>query len=176
MQSYLGAPTELVAKWKARLSTDDKVKVGVVWSGNPGHKNDQNRSLDLNTILRLRELPIQLISLQKDVRAEDQRMLAENVEQIAHFGPELTDFLETAALVSCMDVVVSVDTSVAHLAGALGQPAWIMLPAMPDWRWMLERNDSVWYPSARLFRRSMHGGWADVLTRIASELRRLRPA
>ena len=111
-----------------------------------------------------------LVGLQNEVRAEDERVLAAN-KQILHWGSELKDFSDTAALVSLMDLVISVDTSVAHLAGALGKPVWILLPFVPDWRWLLEREDSPWYPTARLFRQPKIGDWDSVIDQVKHSLK-----
>ena len=120
----------------------------------------------------LLELPVQLVSLQKDVRPEDRGFLAAHAARLRHFGPELGDFLETAALASRMDVVVSVDTSVAHLACALGLRTSIALAFRPDWRWLAD-GDCPWYPQARLFRQSRRGDWADVIAGVANAIREL---
>ena len=109
------------------------------------------------------------MSLQKGVREADAAMLRER-EDILPFGDELKDFSDTAALVSNLDLVVSVDTSVAHLAGALGKPVWVLLTHIPDWRWLLDRNDSPWYPTARLFRQSEARTWDDVIVRVRAAL------
>jgi hypothetical protein len=113
---------------------------------------------------------IELISLQKEVRDADAPLLASRPD-IRHFGDALHDFADTAALVDAVDLVISIDTSVAHLAGAMGKPLWVMLPFNPDWRWMLEREDCLWYPSARLFRQSAAAQWTDVLRRVGAALR-----
>ena len=114
---------------------------------------------------------VQLVSLQNEVRGQDESVLAAN-SQVLHFGRELRDFSETAALVSALDLVISVDTSVAHLAGALGKPVWILLPFAPDWRWLLDREDSPWYPTARLFRQPRIGDWDSVIAGVRQELTR----
>jgi ADP-heptose:LPS heptosyltransferase len=112
---------------------------------------------------------VSFVSLQKEVRSEDRAVL-EDETGIVHFGEKLGDFSDTAALISLMDLIVSVDTAVAHLAGALGKPVWVVLPFSPDWRWMLHREDSPWYPTARLFRQPRIGDWNDVVRRVADEL------
>ncbi len=115
---------------------------------------------------------ITVVSLQRDVRSEDERLLAAR-KDILHFGAELQDFAETAALVSQMDLVITVDTSVAHLAGALGKPVWVLLPFAPDWRWLVDRRDSPWYPTARLFRQKQRGDWESVLVELKRSLTEL---
>jgi ADP-heptose:LPS heptosyltransferase len=120
-------------------------------------------------MMRLMPHRVDIVSLQNEVRPDDEKALAAN-KQIIHFGSELEDFSDTAALVSLMDLVISVDTSVVHLAGALGKPLWVLLPFAPDWRWLLEREDSPWYPTARLFRQPAIGDWDSVIDRVGKEL------
>jgi len=147
-------------------------RIGLVWSGSPTHRNDRNRSVVLDRLAPLLELGVTVVSLQKEIAPEDRQRLA-CYGNCLHLGDGLDDFADTAAAVSLMDVVVSVDTSVAHLAGTLGKPVWIMLPFLDtDWRWLAERDDSPWYPTARLFRQPAHGDWNSVVARICSELRR----
>jgi hypothetical protein len=169
----LSAPRDLVRIWESRLEPKTRPRVGIVWSGRSTHKNDHNRSMSLRALLGFLELPVQLVSLQKEVRAQDQSLLGANGVGIMHFGPSLTDFSETAALTSLMDLVISVDTSVAHLAASLGRPTWILLPFVPDWRWLLDREDSPWYASVHLFRQRSSGDWAGVVARVASALSQL---
>jgi tetratricopeptide (TPR) repeat protein len=166
---YLSVPTELSAVWKERLGSKSAPRVGIVWSGSSIHKNDRNRSLAIRDFVPRISNGCQLVSLQKEVRSEDQELLA-NQNEILHFGGELEDFSDTAALISQMDLVISVDTSVAHLAGAVGKPVWILLPFCADWRWLLERSDSPWYPTARLFRQPAPEDWNSVVRRVAQEL------
>jgi glycosyl transferase family 9 (putative heptosyltransferase) len=150
-------PPGLLAAWSARLGERRRPRIGIAWSGNPRHGNDRHRSIPLAAMAHLLELPVDIVSLQKEVREADAAFLARHAARIAHFGEALADFLETAALVSLMDAVVSVDTSVAHLAATLGRPTFILLPTAPDWRWLLDRRDSPWYPAARLVRQSRRG-------------------
>jgi ADP-heptose:LPS heptosyltransferase len=116
---------------------------------------------------------VQVVSLQKEVRARDLELLRARKE-LMHFGEELRDFSDTAALASLMDVVISVCTSVGHVAGALNRPTWFLLSHAADWRWFMERSDCPWYPSARLFRQPRLGDWASVIAEVAAELARLR--
>jgi hypothetical protein len=167
------APPELIRKWEAKLGPRTRPRVGLVWSGNPSHTDDRNRSIPLSAMRTLFDLPVQLVSLQKDVRDDDQNVLAKHAAHIAHFGPEHPDFVETAALALLMDVIVSVDTAIAHLAASLARPTWILLPFIADWRWLMDRDDSPWYPTARLFRQPQTGDWNSVLQRVADELRQL---
>jgi hypothetical protein len=164
-------PPELTKAWEARLRRPGTPRVGIAWSGRPSHKNDHNRSIPLRAMLGLLDLPIEVVSLQKEVRGEDQDILDAHAAGITHFGPALTDFLETAALVASMDVVITVDTAVAHLACTLGRPTWILLPFIPDWRWLLERKDSPWYPTARLFRQPGIADWDSVMQEVVGGLR-----
>jgi tetratricopeptide (TPR) repeat protein len=170
---YLPSPAEARRRaWEDRLQSHlgpcRKLRVGIVWSGNPRHPNDHNRSIPLRMLLDALDADADLVSLQKDPRPEDGGLLRQ--VGILDLTSALTDFAETAALVSCLDLVISVDTSVAHLAGALGHPIWILLPLLPDWRWLLDRDDSPWYPTARLFRQTEKRNWAGVVARIRSEL------
>ena len=171
-QSYLAASPSKVAEWKAKLGERTKPRAGLVWSGSTTHKNDRNRSIVLGDIIRCLPQQFQYVSLQKDVRDADKGMLDSRTD-IFNFSAQLTDFSDTAALCELMDVVISVDTSVAHLSGALGKPTWVLLPLVPDWRWLLDGETSPWYPSAKLFRQDKQGDWDGVLDRVRTELMRL---
>jgi len=161
-----------VKAWEDRLGTGTGLRVGLVWSGNPEHKDDQNRSIPLRLLAPLLDLDATFVSLQKNPRPADAALLRERTD-IVDLTAQLTDFVETAALVSCLDIVVTVDTSVAHLAAALGRPTWIMLPYMPDYRWLLDRDDSPWYPTARLFRQDATRDWSGVVDRVRAALSNL---
>ena len=167
---YLLAPAPAVASWAARLAGKARPRIGMVWSGAPRHREDRNRSIALRTLLPLLDVAATFVSLQRDVRADDAQLLQERSD-ILHFGGDLRTFSDTAALISHLDLVVTVDTSVAHLAGALGRPVWILLPFIPDWRWLLDRSDSPWYPTARLFRQAASREWQGVVKHIHAELR-----
>jgi tetratricopeptide (TPR) repeat protein len=168
--SYLPPPPEArVQAWEDRLGPHDKLRVGLVWSGNPAHGNDRNRSISLRMLSRILDVDATFVSLQKNPKASDQETLREH-PGIVDLTADLTDFSETAALVCCLDLVITVDTSVAHLAAALGRPTWILLPYTPDYRWLLDRDDSPWYPTARLFRQSIRRDYDEVLDRVRSEL------
>jgi tetratricopeptide (TPR) repeat protein/ADP-heptose:LPS heptosyltransferase len=168
--SYLPAPAPArVQAWEKRLGMHDKLRVGLVWSGNPKHNNDRNRSIPLRLLAPILDLDATFISLQKDLRPDDRAVLMQRRE-IVDFTANLTDFSETAALIACLDVVISVDTSVAHLAAALGCATWILLPYTPDYRWMLDRDDSPWYPTARLFRQDATHDYERVIERVRNEL------
>jgi tetratricopeptide (TPR) repeat protein len=166
---YLRVADAAAAKWKAKLPGHGASRVGIAWSGHPAHRNDHNRSIALSRLLPLQCPGASLVSLQKDVRPDDAKVLAAN-QQILHFASELGDFSDAAALISLMDLVISVDTSIAHLAGALGKPVWILLPFDPDWRWLVDRKDSPWYPTARLYRQPEAGDWASVVERVGRDL------
>jgi tetratricopeptide (TPR) repeat protein len=171
--SYLPPPAEARRRaWEDRLGSRDRLRVGLVWSGNPKHTNDHNRSLPLQMLSRILDLDADFVSLQKDLRAGDRAFLHERTG-IVDLTEHLTDFAETAALASCLDLVITVDTSVAHLAGALGCATWVLLPYAPDYRWLLDRDDSPWYPTMRLFRQSQTRDYGIVLDRVRSELLKL---
>lgn len=167
---YLRAEPALVQRWRDRLdAAGPGLKVGVAWSGNPRHANDRNRSVPLATFEAVAQDGCRFVSLLPQVRDSDRAALAA-WDGLLPWGEELRDFAETAALVEALDLVITVDTSVAHLAGALGRPVWILLPHVPDWRWMLGRDDSPWYPSARLWRQARAGDWDEVIGRVRREL------
>jgi hypothetical protein len=158
--------------WAARIDGPG-LKVGLVWAGRPEHQNDRNRSCRLETFLPLARIPgVRLYSLQKGP-AESQIGDSALRDAIVHLGPELHDFSDTAAALSRLDLLVSVDTSVAHLAGAMARQVWVLLPAIPDWRWMLDREDSPWYPTMRLFRRHASRDWNSVVDSIRLEIERM---
>lgn len=168
--SYLPCPTEAhVQAWERRLGRRAKLRVGLVWSGNPRQPDDHNRSLSLLALSRITDVDATFVSLQKDPKPADRVILLERSD-IVDLTHDLTDFNETAALVSCLDLVISVDTSVAHLAAALGRPTWVLLSHTPDWRWLLGRDDSPWYPTARLFRQDKTRDYGKVLDRVRIEL------
>ncbi len=169
---YLKADAGKIAEWQARLGSKTRPRIGLVWSGNPLHKNDQNRSVPLVEFAQLLSGDFEFVCLQKEVKPADLETLAAHPE-IRRFGAELNDFSDTAALCELLDVVISVDTSVAHLAGALGRPVWILLPFNPDWRWMLERADTPWYGSARLYRGERNNGWKPVIHHLHLDLEQL---
>jgi tetratricopeptide (TPR) repeat protein len=166
---YLRSDAEKVARWQARLGTKTRGRIGLVWSGSRIHKNDHNRSIPLADFIRHFPADFDYVSLQKDVRESDWKTLQAH-PAIRQFADELHDLSDTAALCECMDLVVSVDTSVAHLSAALGRDTWILLPFVPDWRWLLDREDSPWYSSVRLFRQRSRGDWSTVTERVGAEL------
>ncbi|MEJ2040118.1 MAG: hypothetical protein P8X55_14475, partial [Desulfosarcinaceae bacterium] len=169
---YLKADPAKIKIWRNRLPGEG-LNVGLVWGGNDTYKD---RSCSLGDLAPLAFVKgINWIGLQKGpaaVQAES-GALPRNFSVI-NWGPEFKDFSDTAAAVECLDLVVSIDTSVAHLAGALGKPVWILLPMVPDWRWLLERSQSPWYPTMHLFRQSRYTGWSRVVAHLASALERWR--
>jgi Glycosyltransferase family 9 (heptosyltransferase) len=168
---YLKADPAKVEAWRSALGVEPALKVGVVWAGSPLHKGDQQRSLSAEAVLPRLVMPgVQLFSLQKEPRPADAPVLRELGDDVIDLAPALADFTDTAAAVAALDLVISVDTSVAHLAGALGRPCWMLLPYALDWRWLRDREDSPWYPSIRLFRQSKPQVWHDVLLRMSAEL------
>ena len=145
------------------------MRVGIVWAGNPDHGNDGRRSLPLDDFSVLGDIEdIAWFGLQKG-RDEERRSSGSLV--VEPLGAEIADFADTAAIVAQLDLVVAVDTAIAHLAGALGTPVWTLLPFAADWRWLLERTDSPWYPTMRLFRQPVRGDWASVINAVAREIR-----
>jgi ADP-heptose:LPS heptosyltransferase len=166
---YLVADPTLIKKWQAKLSKDSRLKIGIVWGGNPRHSNDFNRSCSLELFLKYLSHPqVALYSLQKGIYAE--QLATVKLGEVIDLGKKVTDLADTAAIIMNLDLVISVDTAVAHLAGALAQPVWVLLPYVPDWRWLLDRSDSPWYPTMRLFRQSAKMDWAEVLKSIKGEL------
>ena len=164
---YLRASEERVAKWRPRLEALPGKRVALAWAGNPNHINDRNRSIALARLKSLLATPgVSFVSIQRDVPAGDRDALA----GLAHVGDDLADFQDTAAAVALCDLVITVDTSVAHLAGAMGRPLWVLLPFWPDWRWTLDGERSPWYPEARLFRQGAAGDWKPVIERLAAEI------
>ncbi len=168
-QPYLTASPQALENWNARLGPKRAFRIGLVWSGNAGHRRDRDRSLRLQTLLPLLDIGATFVSLQKEVRSDDAAILKDH-SNIVDFADALEDFADTAALISNLDLVISADTSVAHLAGALGKPVWILLSYVPDWRWLLDRDDSPWYPTARLFRQNDTREWDSVIARVRDSL------
>lgn len=166
---YLACPSERRRHWAERLGGRAVPRIGLAWAGNTTHARDGERSLPLEDLLDTLPSGLDYVSLQKELRPGDQEALA--ARGVRHFGGELRDFSETAGLCDQMDLVLSVDTSVAHLAAAMGKPIWIMLAWTPDWRWLLNRSDSPWYDSVTLYRQARRGDWSSVLKRIAEDLR-----
>lgn len=169
---YLAASPEHIATWQGRIGHLPAPRIAIVWAGQAAHPNDRNRSIALEKLAPLFAGQGSFVSLQRDPRAGEAELLKQfpNVMDVA---AELTDFDDTAAVLSLCDLVISVDTSVVHLAGAMARPVWVLLPFQPDWRWLLDRDDSPWYPTARLFRQPAPGDWGSVIVRVGEELARL---
>ena len=167
---YLRVRPALVEDWSHRLATIPGPRVGLVWAGNPHHRNDAFRSVPLAALAPLGATPgLSLVSLQKGPGAEQLRDAPLGLF-LYNLGPQLTDFADTAAALLHLDLLITVDTAVAHLAGALGRAVWLLVPAVCDWRWLEERADSPWYPTMRLFRQHRRGDWAPVVARVAATL------
>jgi tetratricopeptide (TPR) repeat protein/ADP-heptose:LPS heptosyltransferase len=170
---YVKADAQRVASWRQRLAGDANLKVGIVWAGTAQHINDRARSASLAAFAPLAGVAgVTFYSLQKGPPAAQASAPPTGMKLIA-VGDELHDFGDTAALLEALDLLISVDTSIVHLAGALARPVWTLLAAGPDWRWLLDREDSPWYPTMRLFRQPQPGAWQPAMERVARELERL---
>lgn len=169
---YVRAPAGRIERWTPQIRNRGGFRVGVVWRGNPKHHNDANRSVPFAAFQRLFDrAPCEFVSLQYAPNEAETAVLSAH-PACSLPGGQVTDFADTAAIVAQLDLIVTVDTSVAHLAGAMGRPVWVLLPFAPDWRWMLHRTDSPWYPSMRLFRQPAVGDWYPVLDAVSAELQR----
>jgi tetratricopeptide (TPR) repeat protein len=167
---YVAPNTIMLQEWSDKVKNDNaRLKVGIVWSGNPKNKADQFRSIPLESFLQLWKIAGGYYSLQKGEGSSQVKKLSEMFKLI-DYTDEIHDFSDTAALIENLDLVICVDTAVAHLAGALGKPVWTLLPFNPDWRWMLNREDSPWYPTMRLFRQLSPGDWGSVMDNVEKEL------
>lgn len=170
---YLRAASQKIIEWQYRLQTainPPKKRIGIVWAGNPKHSNDRNRSCPAAIFNQLTVIsathPVQFINLQKGLSSDAARPQLNLLDYTEH----LQDFSDTAALITNLDLVICVDTAVAHLAGALNIPVWVLLPYHPDWRWLLQREDSIWYPSMRLFRQPRLTDWSTVMQEVVKAL------
>lgn len=166
----LQAPAEKISAWAEKLGKAAAPRIGLAWAGNPDHKNDHNRSIPLAFLLRRLAPEYNYISLQQELREQDKETL-EAASNLLPIGEHLQDFSDTAALIANLDLVITVDTSVAHLAGVMGKPVWILLPYAPDWRWLEKGETSPWYPSARLFRQPAIADWDSAITQLNQSLR-----
>jgi hypothetical protein len=166
---YIDADPARVIAWRTELRSGDEPRIGLVWAGAKGHANDRNRSLPL-TLLRplLQRGDLRFVALQREQREGDAAILA--ASGVVDAGGRLETLADTTAIIAGLDLVITVDTSIAHLAGAMGKPIWVLLPFCPDFRWLIERDDSPWYPSARLFRQTAAGDWAGVVKRVSEAL------
>ncbi|HTV48209.1 MAG TPA: tetratricopeptide repeat protein [Phycisphaerae bacterium] len=168
---YLHTDVQEAKRWQDRVNEHSPgLKVGLVWAGNSTHKNDRNRSMKLSSLALLGQVSgVHFFSLQKGEAAAQARTPPAGLE-LVDWTDELKDFADTAALIANLDLVITVDTAVAHLAGAMGKRVWTLLPFIPDWRWMLGREDSPWYPTMRLFRQGIRGDWDGVIKRVVHAL------
>jgi hypothetical protein len=169
---YLKAEAELEAHWRARIGMDG-FRIGISWQGNPRGEIDLGRSVPLRDFVRLSHIPgVRLISLQKDVGLDQLSELPNDakIETLGVLDNGDDAFVDTAAVMTNVDLVITCDTSIAHLAGALGRPTWVVLKRVPDWRWMLDRSDSPWYPTLRLFRQRERDDWVSVFSEIEESL------
>jgi hypothetical protein len=172
---YLAAAPDLLAQWDGRLRGHDGFRIGIGWQGHRRYHRDRDRSIPLHCFASLASIPrVRLVSLQKNAGREQ---MAEVAFPVADLGDEVDGasgpFMDTAAIMLQMDLVITSDTALAHLAGALGVPVWVALPVVPDWRWMLHRADSPWYPTMRLFRQETRGDWRDVFDNIRNAVQAL---
>jgi hypothetical protein len=170
---YLAPPPDRVEAWRARLGAQAPLRVGLVWRGNPKHHNDAERSLPgLETLAPLWDVPgVRFFSLQAG-RAGLAAQSASAGQPLQHLGANFVDFADTAAALELLDLLICVDTSIAHLAGAIAKPCWVMLPQhRTDWRWLRDRDDSPWYPAGmRLFRQADRGAWGPVVEHVRDAL------
>jgi FkbM family methyltransferase len=169
---YLYPNQQLVESWRQRLAASPGFRVGIAWQGSPDFHADHHRSITLPTFAPLAEIPgVTLFSLQKGFGSEQLDTVDFDVVRFDQIDVQSGAFMDTAAIMSCLDLVITSDTSIPHLAGALGVPTWVALPLAPDWRWLLERSDSPWYPTMELFRQTELSNWSAVFRRIAERLR-----
>ncbi|MGD0461132.1 MAG: tetratricopeptide repeat-containing glycosyltransferase family protein [Tepidisphaeraceae bacterium] len=168
---YLAVPADRIAAWRQRLG-DAPLGVGLVWAGGPQYSDDSRRSMRLEHFAPLAAVKSARFHLLQKGPAASQAATPPPGMDLVNWAADLHDFVETAALITNLDLVISVDTSVAHLAGALGKPVWVLLPFVPDWRWMLNRDDSPWYPTMRLFRQPAAGDWATPIAQVVQALHR----
>jgi tetratricopeptide (TPR) repeat protein len=169
---YLSADDAHLAKWSARIGTLARPRIAIAWAGNPSHLNDRNRSIAFAKFAPLLSIPARFVSIQRDVRGDDATALA-GESRVTNVGAELENFSDTAAVIALCDLVISVDTAVAHLAGAMGKPLHLLLPFGADFRWLRERADSPWYPGARLYRQRAFNEWGRAVDALRQELLRL---
>ena len=166
---YVWTDTKLASKWKKKLDAQQKPLIGLAWEGNPLHKNDHNRSILLAELIPHLPTQYRYIGLQKDIRKTNLDTLKKNtlINNLVDNNATLDD---TAAIIENLDIVISVDTSIAHLSAAMGKPTWVVLPLVPDWRWLLNRSSSPWYKSIKLFRQRKRGNWEEVFKELNKKL------
>jgi hypothetical protein len=172
---YITPPDEKVRQWAARLrKPDDKPKVAIACSGRATHRHEGRRRVRVHDFAGLDRL-VHLFLLQKEINPEDRIAIEEGSVAVDFLGDEIVDFRDGAGIIANVDLVISVDTSIGHLAGAMARPVWLLLAGVPDWRWMLERTDTPWYPTMRLFRQERAGDWSGVFTRMREAIREFTP-
>ena len=172
MVPYITVAKDAIENWHSKLSAP-KLKVGIAWAGNPDFDGDRDRSILLENILPVTQIDgIKYFSLQKDLRDGDDELLNAN-PYIVRVDKEINDFEDTAAIITSLDLVISSDTAIVNLAAALGRPVWVLLPFRSDWRWLLDHDDTPWYPTARLFRQASIGDWTTVLNDVCTALKQL---
>jgi tetratricopeptide (TPR) repeat protein len=171
---YLGADEAHLNKWSARIGTLARPRIAIAWAGNPAHDNDRNRSIAFSALAALfaSSLAASFIGIQREPRGDEAAQLAAQ-PGLTHIGGELASFDDTAAVLALCDLLITVDTAPAHLAGAMGRPVWVLVPFAPDWRWTLDGETTPWYPTARIFRQSALADWNAVIARVAAALRGL---
>jgi len=167
---YLFADGNKVREWQDKLGTKTKKRIGIAWSSSSGFRDDKKRSLSLEQFSEiLHPEEFEYICLQKEIKPSDQAFF-ERYQNVQFYGDELKDFADTAALIDCVDLVISTCTSIPHLSAALGKESWILLSYNPDWRWLLDRQDSPWYPSIKLYRQAERGDWESVFKLVNRDL------
>lgn len=170
---YLSAEANLSDRWRDRIGDEQRLKVGIAWAGQPEHANDRERSIGLAALAPLaRVAGVRFFSLQKGDRAKESESPPPGMD-LSDWTAEINDFADTAALIQNLDLIITADTAPAHLAGAMGKPVWVLIPANPDWRWMLHRTDSPWYPTMKLIRKTALGDWNPAVERAAADLKAL---
>jgi ADP-heptose:LPS heptosyltransferase len=172
---YLRTPAKVVETWRQRVPPAG-LSVGVVWAGSPSNTNDAQRSIPLEKMRKVFGVPnVRFVSLQKTIKPEERQLLN---DRVVHVGDQLDNFADTAAVIDRLDLVISADTSVAHLAGALGKPVWVLVPFSPGYRWRTQEDGStsLWYPNARVFRKSFKEDWSSLIARVCAALSELAPA
>jgi tetratricopeptide (TPR) repeat protein len=166
---YVHPPRERLDRWRGRVPAHGRLRVGICWAGSGTHLNDRNRSVALDRFAALISVPgVDFVSVQKEVSEQQAALL--RAHGVVQLGQEFTDFADTASVLAMLDLLISVDTSVAHLAGAMGKAVALLVPFAPDFRWLLDRTDSPWYPTMRLYRQSAIGDWGAALDRLRREL------
>ncbi len=167
-EPYVHVPDNIKAQWAERLGEKVDMRVGLVWSGNPDHRNDKNRSIDASMLSSLSDIEgVSFYSFQVGPTADQYTAIGQGVTDLS---PHFSDYVQTAGALSQIDLLISVDTSVVHLAGAMGIPAWVLIPKVPDWRWMLDRADNPWYLRTRVYRQADFGAWEPVFEKVKADL------